>query len=82
MKALLAAILLLFSTSAEACHRFHYWAYPFPQRCPSAGPEAQAIPVPASAEIPLPDLTEITWGETGDGRLAGIAMLRALNGGR
>jgi hypothetical protein len=68
MKALPAAILLLFSTPAEACHRFHYWAYPFPQRCPSAGP--------------LPDLTEITWGETGDARLAGIAMLRALNGGR
>jgi hypothetical protein len=82
MKSRLAAVLLLFSTPAEACHRFHHWAYPFPQRCPSAGPESQAVPVPASVEIPLPDLTEITWGETGDARLAAIAMLRALNGGR
>jgi len=82
MKAVLAAILLLFSTPAEACHRFHYWAYPFAQRCPSVGPEPQAVPVPAAIEIPLPDLTEITWGETGDARLAGISMLRALNGGR
>jgi hypothetical protein len=32
--------------------------------------------------MPLPDLTEITWGETGDGKLAAIGMLRALNDGR
>jgi hypothetical protein len=50
-----------------------------PERRPG-GPSCTCVPV--SAEIPLPDLTEITWGETGDGRLAGIAMLRALNGGR
>src|SRR5271166_2200068 len=48
MKSLLATLLLLFSTRAETCHRFHYWACPFPQHCPSAGPEAQAVPVPAA----------------------------------
>jgi hypothetical protein len=42
------------------------------------------VPVPAGAapEITLPDLTEITWGEVGDERLAGIGMLRALSGNR
>jgi hypothetical protein len=30
--------------------------------------------------MPLPDLTEITWGETGDGKLATIGMLRASDG--
>ena len=29
-----------------------------------------------------PTLTEINWGETGDGRLAAIGTLRALSGGR
>ena len=37
---------------------------------------------PAAPDMPLSDLTEITWGETGDGRLAAIGMLRALSDGR
>jgi hypothetical protein len=34
-----------------------------------------------ASDIPLPDLTEINWGETGDGRLAAIGKLRVLSGG-
>jgi hypothetical protein len=49
-----------------------------PDRSPGGPSRARA----GCAEHPLPDLTKITWGETGDGQLAGIGMLRALNGGR
>jgi hypothetical protein len=83
MKALLA-VLLFFALAepASACRRFSIWHYNFPQPCPIARLEAQAAPAPAAPDIPLPDLTEINWGENGDGRLAGIGMLRALSGGR
>jgi len=37
---------------------------------------------PAAPDIPLPDLSEITWGETGDGRLTAIGRLRVLSGSR
>jgi hypothetical protein len=83
MKALL--VMLIFFAQAEpaaACRRFSIWHYNFPQPCPIARGEAQAAPAPAAPDIPLPDLTEINWGENGDGRLAGIGMLRALSGGR
>ena len=83
MKALLA--ILLFVTLAEpaaACRRFSIWHYDFPQPCPIARAEAQAATAPPTPDIPLPDMTEITWGETGDGRLAAIGMLRALSDGR
>jgi hypothetical protein len=33
MAAMAAIALVLESTSAEACHRFHIWRYPTPQRC-------------------------------------------------
>ena len=83
MKALLA-ILLFFALAepAAACRRFSIWHYNFPQPCLIARPEAQAAPVPAAPDIPLPDLTEIIWGETGDGRLAAIGKLRVLSSGR
>ena len=84
MKALL--VILIFFALAEpaaACRRFSIWHYSFPQPpCPIASPEAQAAPAPAVPDISLPDLTEITWGETGDGRLAAIGMLRAMSDGR
>jgi hypothetical protein len=83
VKALL--VTLLFFTLAEpaaACRRFSIWHYDFPQPCPIARPEAQAAPAPAAPDIPLPDLTEIIWGETGDGRLAAIGKLRVLSSGR
>jgi hypothetical protein len=83
MKALL--VILIFFALAEpaaACRRFSIWHYNFPQPCPIARPEAQAAPAAAVPDIPLPDLTEITWGETGDGRLAAIGKLRVLSSGR
>jgi hypothetical protein len=80
MKVLLA-VLLLFALAqpASACRRFSIWHYDFPQPCPVASPDAQAAPAPT---IPLPDLTEINWGETGDGRLIAIGKLRVLISGR
>ena len=80
MKALLA-ILLFFALAqpVAACRRFSIWHYDFPQPCPIARAEAQAAPAP---DIPLPDLSEITWGETGDGRLTAIGKLRVLSSGR
>jgi hypothetical protein len=83
MKALL--VVLIFFALAEpavACRRYSIWHYNFPQPCLIDRPEAQAAPAPAALVIPLPDLTEITWGETGDGKLAAIGMLRALSDGR
>ena len=83
MKALL--VILIFFALAEpaaACRRFSIWHYNFPQPCLIDRPEAQAAPAPAAPDIPLPDLTEITWGETGDGRLTAIGKLRVLSGGR
>ena len=67
---------------AAACRRFSIWRYSFPQPCPIARPEAQAATAPPAPDIPLPDLTEINWGETGDGRLIAIGKLRVLSGGR
>ena len=83
MKALLA-ILLFFALAqpVAACRRFSIWHYDFPQPCPIARAEAQAAPAPAAPDIPLPDLSEITWGETGDGRLTAIGKLRVLSSGR
>jgi hypothetical protein len=84
MKAPLA-ILVFFALvqPAFACRRFSIWHYNFAQpRCPNANPETQAAPAPAAPDIPLPDLTEIIWGETGDGRLIAIGRLRLLSSGR
>ena len=83
MKALLA-VLVFFALAepAAACRRFSIWHYNFPQPCLIARPEAQAATAPPAPDIPLPDLTEINWGETGDGRLTAIGKLRVLSGGR
>ena len=84
MKALLA-ILLFFALAepAAACRRFSIWHYNIPQPpCPIASSEAQAAPAPAAPDMLLPGLTEIIWGETGDGRLIAIGRLRALSSGR
>jgi hypothetical protein len=80
----LLAILIFFALAepAAACRRFSIWHYNFPQPCSVGRPEAQAAAAPAAPDMPLPDLTEITWSETGDGRLAAIGLLRALSDGR
>jgi hypothetical protein len=85
MKSLLVILtfLALAEPAAAACRRFSIWRYNFPQPpCPIASPEAQAAPAPAVPDIPLPDLTEIIWGETGDGRLVAIGKLRVLGSDR
>jgi hypothetical protein len=84
MNALLA-ILIFFALAepAAACRRFSIWHYNFPQPpCPIASSEVQAAPLAVAPDIPLPDLTEITWGETGDGRLVAIGKLRVLSSDR
>ena len=54
IKAAIAAMsLILSATAADACHRYSYWGYNFPQRCgvgyrPS-GEVAQASPAPVPA---------------------------------
>ena len=81
----LLAILIFFALAepAAACRRFSIWHYNFPQPpCPIDSPEAQAAPAPAAPDMLLPDLTEIIWGEIGDGRLIAIGRLRALSSGR
>ena len=84
MRSLLAILIFLaLAEPTAACRRFSIWHYNFPQpRCPIDTPEAQAAPAPAAPDIPLPDLTEINWGETGDGRLVAIGKLRVLSSGR
>jgi hypothetical protein len=84
MRSLLVILIFLaLAEPAAACRRFSIWHYNFPQPpCPIDSPEAQAAPAPAAPDIPLPDLTEIIWGETGDGRLVAIGKLRVLGSGR
>ena len=79
-------VILIFCALAEpaaACRRFSIWHYNFRQPpCPTieaSAPSRSAQPAP---DIPLPDLTEINWGETGDARLAAIGKLRVLSSGR
>ena len=81
----LLVILIFFSrwpSPLPHAERYSVWHYNFPQPCPIARPEAQAATAPATPDIPLPDLAEITWGETGDGRLAAIGKLRVLSSDR
>ena len=82
MKALLA-ILFFFALAqpASACRRFSIWHYTFPQTCPIARAEARRT-CPAAPDMPLPDLTDINWGESGDGRLTAVGKLRVLSSGR
>ena len=78
------AILLFFALTqpASACRHFSIWHYNFPQPCPIASPAAKTAPAPAAPDIPLPDLSNINWGETGDERLTAAARQRALSGDR
>ena len=81
----LLIILIFFALTepAAACRRFSIWHYNFPPPpCSIASPEAQAASAPAAPDIPLPDLTEIIWGETGDERLIAIGKLRVLSSDR
>jgi hypothetical protein len=80
----LLVILIFFALAepAAACRHFSIWHYNFPQPCLIDRRETQAAPAPAALDISLPDLSKITWGETGDGRLTAIGKLRVLSSGR
>ena len=79
-------ILLALASPAFACHRFSIWAFNYPQpRCPLAGQRVK-VPAPSTKaqpalDIPLPDLTQIIWGDVGDERLRAITLLRGLSNG-
>ena len=80
---LVIPIFFALAEPAAACRRFSIWHYNFPQPpCPITSSEAQAAPARAAPDIPLPDLTEIIWGEAGDGRLIAIGKLRGLSSDR
>ena len=49
MKALVVALALVSAQPALACHRFHVWNYPTPQRCGFVA-LARHIPSPAPEE--------------------------------
>ena len=80
----LLAILIFFALADPLQHAgdFRFGIMIFPSPCPIARAETQAAPAPAAPDIPLPGLTEIIWGETGDGRLVAIGRLRVLSSGR
>lgn len=83
MKAPLAILLFFALTQpASACKHFSIWHYNFPQPCPIGSSETKAVLAPATPEIPLPDLSNINWGEEGDDRVAAAARLHALSDGR
>ena len=85
MKTLLAVVLFVALTqpAASACRRYSIWHYNYPQPpCPVAAPGGVIAPAPGTQDIPLPSLTDILWGETGDIRLVAAAKLRALSGSR
>ena len=67
---------------AAACRRFSIWHYNFPQPpCPiqPGGPSRARA---GRAGYSFARLTEIIWGETGDGRLVAIGKLRVLSSRR
>jgi hypothetical protein len=65
------ALALLNASPALACHRFKYWAYPFPQKCglrvgpvrTAALPHRRTLPAGPPSLSPIPDLTAV-WETT------------------
>lgn len=86
LAAALGGLALLGAAPAQACHKFAYWGFPWPQRC---GPEFRPapiqkriylgpppIPMARPTEIPLPDMAFIECPAADEG-MAGRVMLRA-----
>jgi hypothetical protein len=84
---LFAIVALVPDPAIAACHHFSRWAFPFPQRChvfASVPRDGLKYPLPPQREridIPVPDLSNIDWGKTGDDSLRGLALLRSLYNG-
>lgn len=71
LAALITASVVGAATDAQACHKFRYWRYPFPQRCYIARviPRPVAIFRPAALAkfpIPVPALTYVQWTSSDD----------------
>lgn len=68
MKAILGATLALalVEPAQASCHKFSYWAFPWPQRCPAIRVASVAKPAPAEPTVLLPSLTAIEWGQAID----------------
>jgi hypothetical protein len=60
MKNAILIAALVVASPAQACHRFHVWHYPVPQRCDVAGPSDSAHIwfVEITKTPPLPATTE------------------------
>lgn len=50
----LSVILLLWATPAMACHRYHTWRYPYPQRCYTALAHIPKLTKPIRIPAALP----------------------------
>jgi hypothetical protein len=69
MRLIVSAALLLSiaPTPAHACHKFSYWRFPFPQRCPipvhmvRAAPVQLPLPPSRDGDIAMPTL-DADWG--------------------
>lgn len=92
-RAIIAALAMLVAIdTASACHRFSRWYYPYRQTCrvtalapASIRSRARidvALPVPRPIGIPLPDLTNIDWGQLPDDELRGRLLLRVILNGK
>lgn len=84
--AVVIAYLLLGSPAAWACHKFRYWGFPWPQRCPV---ERRMIETPLlpplppilsrDGDIPLPNL-KADWGGCPPDMKARLLLRAALDG--
>jgi hypothetical protein len=90
--AVIAITLALEPAAAAKCHHFSIWKYPWRQSCRMTALAPSSIrsrarinvilPVPRPIEIPLPDLTNIDWGQLPDDDARGRLMLRATLQGK
>ena len=88
---MIIAALMAIAQPAVACHRFHIWKYPWPQRCSVAGqvharvvttaPQPLPIPRPKEPSLPLPALEWVAQPDCPE-EIRGRLLLRVkLNGG-
>jgi hypothetical protein len=86
LAAAMGGLFLWGAPPAQACHKFAYWGFPWPQRC---GPEFKPAPIQKRIylgpppipearpiDIPIPDMA-FTECPAADDDTAGRVMLRA-----